>query len=121
MFGKRLKLFKLFGFEVGVDLSWIIIAILIAWSLSTGYFPFQIKDLSTRTYWMMGIVGAAGLFFSIIAHEFCHSLVAGLRVLFFEFRYGLLHAAFEVGNGSVQPDLEAVPCAFAAGLYFIHF
>jgi Zn-dependent protease/CBS domain-containing protein len=76
MFGKRFKLFKLFGFEVGIDLSWILIAILIAWSLSTGFFPFQYKSLSTQTYWIMGIIGAAGLFFSIIAHEFCHSLVA---------------------------------------------
>ena len=76
MFGKRIKLFKLMGFEVGIDFSWIIIAILIAWSLSTGFFPFQYKDFSTRTYWMMGIVGAVGLFLSIIAHEFCHSLVA---------------------------------------------
>jgi len=76
MFGKRFKLFKLFGFEVGIDLSWIIIAILIAWSLSTGFFPFRIKNLSTQTYWVMGIIGAVGLFFSIIAHEFCHSLVA---------------------------------------------
>jgi Zn-dependent protease/CBS domain-containing protein len=76
MFGKRFKLFKLFGFEVGIDLSWILIAILIAWSLSTGFFPFQYKNLSTQTYWMMGIIGAVGLFFSIIAHEFCHSLVA---------------------------------------------
>jgi Zn-dependent protease/CBS domain-containing protein len=76
MFGKRFRLFKLFGFEVGVDLSWILIAVLIAWSLSTGFFPFQYKNLSTQTYWVMGIIGAAGLFFSIIAHEFCHSLVA---------------------------------------------
>jgi Zn-dependent protease/predicted transcriptional regulator len=76
MLGKRLKLFKLFGFEVGIDWSWIIIAILIAWSLSTGFFPFQFKNLSTQTYWLMGIIGAAGLFLSIIAHEFCHSLVA---------------------------------------------
>jgi Zn-dependent protease/CBS domain-containing protein len=76
MIGKRFKLFKLFGFEVGIDLSWVIIAILIAWSLSTGFFPVQYKNLSTQTYWVMGIIGAAGLFLSIIAHEFCHSLVA---------------------------------------------
>jgi len=76
MFGKRFKLFKLMGFEVGIDASWVIIAILIAWSLSTGVFPFQYKDLATQTYWMMGILGAIGLFLSIIAHEFCHSLVA---------------------------------------------
>lgn len=76
MFGKRFKLFKLFGFEVRLDASWIIIAILIAWSLSTGLFPFQYKSLSTRTYWLMGVIGAIGLFLSIIAHEFTHSLVA---------------------------------------------
>lgn len=76
MFGKRFKLFKLLGFEVSIDFSWIIIAVLIAWSLSTGLFPFQVTDLSTGTYWAMGIIGAIGLFLSIIVHEFSHSLVA---------------------------------------------
>ncbi len=76
MFGRKIKLFKILGFEVGIDLSWIIIAVLIAWSLSTGFFPFQYRGLSTQTYWIMGIVGALGLFFSIIVHEFSHSLVA---------------------------------------------
>jgi Zn-dependent protease/CBS domain-containing protein len=76
MLGKRIKLFKLLGFEVGIDLSWIIIVILVAWSLSTGFFPFRYKNLSTQTYLLMGIVGAVGLFASIIAHELTHSLVA---------------------------------------------
>ncbi len=76
MFGKSIKLFKLFGFEVKVDLSWIFIAVLIAWSLAVGYFPFRYQDLSKETYWLMGIVGALGLFASIIFHELCHSLVA---------------------------------------------
>jgi Zn-dependent protease len=73
MFNRKFKLFKLLGFEVGLDPSWIIIAILVSWSLSTGFFPFRYKDLSTQTYWLMG---AVGLFLSIIAHEFCHSIVA---------------------------------------------
>ena len=76
MFGKRIDLFKMFGFQVRIDFSWIIIAVLIAWSLSTGLFPFQYEGLATSTYWMMGIVGALGLFLSIILHEFSHSLVA---------------------------------------------
>jgi Zn-dependent protease/CBS domain-containing protein len=76
MFGNRIKLFKLLGFEVRVDWSWIIIAILIAWSLSKGLFPSYYKNLSPQTYWWMGIIGTAGLFLSIIAHEFSHSLVA---------------------------------------------
>jgi len=79
MFGRKFKLFKLLGFEVGLDPSWAILAVLIAWSLSTGFFPFQYKNLSTQTYWLMGIVGAIGLFLSIVAHEFSHSIVARLH------------------------------------------
>jgi len=41
LFGKRFKLFRLLGFEVGIDPSGVVIAILIAWSLSTGFFPFR--------------------------------------------------------------------------------
>ena len=76
MFGRRVKLFKLLGFQVSIDWSWIIIAVLIVWSLSSGFFPYLYKDLSKGTYLWMGIVGALGLFLSIIVHEFCHSLVA---------------------------------------------
>jgi len=76
LFNRKLKLFRLFGFEVGIDATWIVLAILVAWSLSTGYFPFKFQNLSTRQYWIMGIIGAVGLFVSIVAHEFCHSLVA---------------------------------------------
>jgi len=76
MFGKGIRLFRILGFDVKIDPSWIVLAVLVAWSLSTGLFPMKVKDLSTGTYWMMGIVGAAGLFLSIIVHEFSHSLVA---------------------------------------------
>jgi Zn-dependent protease/CBS domain-containing protein len=76
MFGKSVKLFSLLGFEVKIDFSWIIIAILVAWSLSKGFFPFHYENLSTQTYWIMGIIGAVGLFLSIIVHEFSHSVVA---------------------------------------------
>lgn len=73
---RRFSLFKLLGFEVRIDMSWIVLAVLVAWSLSTGLFPFYVKNLSTRAYWLMGIIGAVGLFLSIILHEFAHSLVA---------------------------------------------
>lgn len=76
MFGKRITLFRLLGFEVKVDLSWLIIAALIAWSLSTGFFPYEYKGLSAQMYLLMGVAGVLGLFASIIVHEFCHSIVA---------------------------------------------
>jgi Zn-dependent protease/CBS domain-containing protein len=76
MFGKRIPLFKLFGFTVKVDLSWLILAVLITWSLAEGLFPHYFKGFSNGTYWWMGVGGAVGLFLSIIFHEFSHSLVA---------------------------------------------
>lgn len=76
MFGKSVKLFTLFGFEVKVDISWLILALLITWSLAQGLFPNYFKGLSIETYWWMGFIGALGLFFSIIFHELWHSLIA---------------------------------------------
>jgi Zn-dependent protease/CBS domain-containing protein len=76
MFGKRFTIFKLLGFEVRIDASWLIIAILIIWTLAKGHFPFQAPGLSETAYWWMAIGGALGLFASIIVHEFAHSLVA---------------------------------------------
>jgi Zn-dependent protease/predicted transcriptional regulator len=76
MFGKQYKLFKLFGFEVKVDASWIVIAVLITWSLAEGYFPYSVKGMQKQTYWLMGVTGALGLFGSVIFHELWHSLVA---------------------------------------------
>jgi Zn-dependent protease/CBS domain-containing protein len=76
MFGKGITLFKLFGFEVKVDLSWLILAVLITWTLARGLFPQDISGLPTTTYWIMGVFGAVGIFFSIVAHEFSHSVIA---------------------------------------------
>jgi Zn-dependent protease/predicted transcriptional regulator len=76
MFGRRIKIFTLAGFEVGIDLSWIIIAVLIVWSLAAGVFPYYLPYLPEWQYWVMGVLGAIGLFASVVFHELCHSLVA---------------------------------------------
>jgi len=76
MFKKKIQLFKLLGFKVGVDITWFILAIFITWSLAEGLFPHYFKGFSISTYWWMAIGGALGLFASIIFHEFCHSIVA---------------------------------------------
>lgn len=76
MFGKRIRIFELFGFTVRIDLSWLIIAVLITWTLAEGVFPNYYEGLSKLTYWIMGFTGAIGLFISIVLHELSHSLVA---------------------------------------------
>ncbi len=81
MFGKSITLFKLFGFAIRVDASWLLIAALVTWSLAVGFFPALYPGLSASDYWWMGVAGAVLLFASIIVHELFHSLVAR--------RYGL--------------------------------
>ncbi len=76
MFANSVTLFELFGLKVRVNISWAFIAILLAWSLSQGYFPSVYEGLPRLTYWWMGVVGVLGLFISILIHEIAHSLVA---------------------------------------------
>jgi Zn-dependent protease len=70
------RLFSLSGFEVKLDLSWLLLALLITWSLGAGVFPEEYPDLPRRVYAWMGIACAIGVFFSIVFHEFSHSMVA---------------------------------------------
>jgi Zn-dependent protease/predicted transcriptional regulator len=76
MFLHRVKLFTLAGFTVWIDASWLIFAVLVAWTLATGVFPSYVPDLSPAAYWWMAVAGTIGLFFSIVFHELSHSLVA---------------------------------------------
>ncbi|MFP4398018.1 MAG: M50 family metallopeptidase [Desulfonatronovibrio sp.] len=76
MFGKSINLVKIFGFQVKVDISWIIIAVLVTWSLAVGFFPHYLEDLRPIDYWILAVFGALGLFFSVVFHEFWHSFVA---------------------------------------------
>ncbi|MEW6356372.1 MAG: site-2 protease family protein [Planctomycetota bacterium] len=78
MFGRRISLFRLFGFSVRIDMSWLIIALLVTWTLASGYFPSSCQGLTTAVYWVMGLCGALGLFASVVFHELCHSLAARL-------------------------------------------
>ncbi|MBM3535947.1 MAG: CBS domain-containing protein [Alphaproteobacteria bacterium] len=81
MFGNPVIAFDLLGFKIKVDLSWVFVALLIAWSLAQGFFPSLYEGLPTVTYLGMGIAGVIGLFFSLVIHELSHSIVAR--------RYGL--------------------------------
>jgi Zn-dependent protease len=79
--GKRLTLFRLLGFRVQVEWTWLFVAAWLTWSLAVNVFPTQVGGQTKAGYWWMGAIGALGLFSSIVFHELCHSLVAR--------RYGL--------------------------------
>ena len=71
-----MKLFSLFGFEVFVDASWLLLALLIGWTLGGAVFPATLSGQTPPTYWVMGAAATIGLMASIVLHETAHSLVA---------------------------------------------
>lgn len=74
MFGPRIELFRIAGIPLRIDLSWILIFVLISWSLAVSLFPLMMPERTTAVYWGMGVVGALGLFASIVVHEMAHAL-----------------------------------------------
>lgn len=76
MFGRAIPLFRVMGFSVKVDPSWLLAAVLITWSLAGALFPYALPERSRSTYVLMGACGALGLFASVVFHELSHSLVA---------------------------------------------
>jgi Zn-dependent protease/CBS domain-containing protein len=76
LFGRRFTLFHLFGIAIRIDPSWVLLAVLITWTLAVGFFPASYPELQPATYWLMGAVAAIGLFVSIILHEMAHAVVA---------------------------------------------
>jgi Zn-dependent protease/CBS domain-containing protein len=76
MFSNSVKLFDILGFQIRVDPSWLIIAALVVWSLSTGYFPQAAPGLHGSDYLALGLVAMLGLFVGLVLHELAHSVVA---------------------------------------------
>src|ERR1700730_6508887 len=55
MFLHRARLFSLAGFTVWVDVSWLIFAVILVWSLAIGIFPSITPSLPAATYWWMAV------------------------------------------------------------------
>ncbi|MEK6939905.1 MAG: site-2 protease family protein [Nanoarchaeota archaeon] len=70
------KLFRIFGIDVQLHFSWWLVFALLAWSLSSSFFPQFFPGFEPKTYWLMGIISALLLFASVLLHELSHSLVA---------------------------------------------
>lgn len=90
-FGRSRTLFHIFGFPIKMNPTWFLLFFLIIFSLGSqdGLFSQWMGNSGSLvnqwldpgkggplTYWVLAVVGALGLFTSLLAHELCHSLVA---------------------------------------------
>jgi Zn-dependent protease len=76
MTGSHWKIVDVAGFEIRVDPSWLVLAVLVVWSLASGWFPEVLPELGRWGLLAVSVLAAAGLFASLVAHELAHSVVA---------------------------------------------
>lgn len=76
----QIKLGRIFGVEIGLHYSWIVIALLIVFSLA-GHFRETNAQWGDGIVLMTAVVTGVLFFAAIIAHELAHSVVAKSRGL----------------------------------------
>ncbi len=70
------RLARVAGVDIGVHPSWLVIFLLVTWSLATAYFPLALPEASTTSHWLLGAIASLLLFASVLVHELAHSIVA---------------------------------------------
>lgn len=76
----HIKLGRIFGVDIGLHYSWLIIAVLIAVSLASNFQEYH-PNWAPQTVWAAAILTALLFFATLIAHELSHALVAKSRGL----------------------------------------
>jgi len=76
-----LKIARLFGIDIRINWSWIVIFVLVTWDLAVGVFPLLHPDWNFALRWGLGLAASLLFFGSVLAHELAHSLVAKSRGL----------------------------------------
>ncbi|MFN2483362.1 MAG: M50 family metallopeptidase, partial [Candidatus Limnocylindria bacterium] len=78
-----LKIGRVFGIQIGIHFSWLIIAFLVTYSLAVVQFPETYPGWTSEQYWIVGVATAVLFFVSVLVHEVSHALMAqrfGVRV-----------------------------------------
>ena len=76
----NIKLGRIFGVEIGLHYSWLIIALLVAFSLGS-HFQMVNPEWGTGVVWTTAIITALLFFAAIVVHELSHAAVAKMRGL----------------------------------------
>jgi Zn-dependent protease/CBS domain-containing protein len=72
---KGFRIGKIFGIDIHIDWSWLLIFGLVSWSLASTFGQIH-ADWAVSTQWSVALLAAVLFFASVLAHELAHSLVA---------------------------------------------
>jgi len=75
---KGFRVGKIFGINIHIDWSWLLIFALVSWSLASTFGQMH-TEWTTLTQWGVAVSAAVLFFVSVLAHELAHSLVARSR------------------------------------------
>ena len=75
-----IRLGKVFGIEIGLHYSWLLIALLITMSLGS-QFRASHAEWGSNVIWALSVLTALLFFVTLLAHELSHALVARARGL----------------------------------------
>src|SRR5438128_11521036 len=76
----QIKLFRIFGIQIGLHYSWLLIAVLIVLSLA-GQFAATNPQWGANIIWGVSILTALLFFATIVIHELSHAAIAKARGL----------------------------------------
>jgi Zn-dependent protease/CBS domain-containing protein len=74
------KIGRLFGINIRIDWSWLVIFLLVTWNLGAAMSIIH-PDWGSGVQWLVAVAGSLLFFFSVLAHELAHSIIAKSRGL----------------------------------------
>src|SRR5258708_916285 len=72
---------RLFGIDIYIDWSWLLIFLLVTWNLAAFIFPDVHPNWSPALNLTLAVAASLLFFASVLAHELAHSIVATWRGL----------------------------------------
>jgi Zn-dependent protease/CBS domain-containing protein len=106
-----LRVASIAGIEISIHYTWLLIFVLITWTLAAGYFPETHPGWATEVYWITALIAAFLLFFSVLLHEFAHSIMAKSRGM--EVKSITLFLLGGISNLESEPEKPQVEFAIA--------